>query len=52
MDRAAELQAIDLALEIINQPAIFPAETTTPYIIATDSQGALKSLAKPHYQSG
>ena len=46
---AAELQAIDLALEIINQPAIFPAETTTPYIIATDSQGALKSLAKPHY---
>ena len=49
---AAELQAIDLVLEIINQPAIFPAETTTPYIIATDSQGALKSLAKPHYQSG
>lgn len=49
---AAELQAIDLALRAISELSDTTNSTTFTYIIATDSQGALKSLAKPHQQSG
>lgn len=49
---AAELHAIDLALQTMNDPPIKTSWIAIPRIIATDSQGALKSLAKPRQQSG
>lgn len=45
---AAELQVIDLALRAISELSDTINLTTFTYIIATDSQGALKSLAKPY----
>lgn len=49
---AAELHAIDLALQTISEPPIRTSWITIPHVIATNSQGALNSLAKPRQQSG